>query len=311
MFLISGMAYAAGTTRTTDITAKVASLDATYTGDATNDFDKGSETNEVTAVTGVYGIRFKSVSPADYEENGGIGSLLTITYTVTNWGNDVDDIDYSTANESLEQASGDGSTSAAWLTNTTLDKTQDASVAEDGDGVVAVSVTVPPNAVNNTTWNIEIVCSANGNPIVTQYTGFNSGDYGGDGQVTSNLMFVVAGTPYILLIDRTVEIDTTGMTDYTGTADQPVPGAKLKYTIVLENNSTSGDAGAVDITLTDYTPDDTTYFAGEDSYTSDGDSTFTAPAISNGATGAVTWTQDGGALDLGERVTFNYTVIID
>ncbi len=309
--LISSVAFAAGTDKNATVTANITALSAVYdAGSGAQDLtlDKGGVGDLVKTVIGVYGIRTNS-GHGSYTMStpvaGSQGQVKSRAFVVTNWANDSDTITFVTASEAFTPQTGDTSVLADWLATTALDDYSEV-MAEDADKVVAVSVTYPVGVVKGSTYNISIGAStAAGN--VDTYSGYNGNSYGGYASRSAEATFYVDGAPYLELISRTSVVVAPG-----AQGSSVVPGAKIKYTIVLENKAPTATVGAMNITITDATPANTKYFAGEDSYIADNGVTFTAPAISNLATGAVTWAHSNtNALMIGSRITVNYTVVID
>jgi hypothetical protein len=311
--LIAGASMAA-TSGGVVISARITSLNCTYSDSSlstTWNIEKGAVADVESTVDDIFGLL--ASSPAAVQ-SGGQGDTLTFTMTVTNQGNTTDSqITYATGNNSVELAAGDNSVTADWLANTSLSKVTD-NLAEEEETVVSMSVLVPnTGVVNSTTWNIMLHALSGSTPIGT-YSGYNGTSYGGEADVSENGVFVVSGIPFLEVISYTVTVSAP--TEYVsngGAESDVVPGAKLKYTIVVENKRPTASASATYINFSDFTPDDTTYLGGADEMDAVADNGVAFDVVTQ-SVGELTWEQSNSAsnsLAVDSRVTFNFTVTVD
>ncbi len=311
--------FAAGTTAGDSVIARASSLNATYDdgiSGLTQALDKTELSDASTQVLTVFGLLFLSsgtsgISDIDQAVTGGVGTLLTRRMVVQNHANTLDaNLSYATGNYVLHKAAGDMSTEEEWLAATQLWWSA-TSLGEDADALVTVGVTVPAGVVNGTSWNILVSANTSSTPV-RKYQGFNTTEYGGYESITKSATFEVYGSPYLEVVTRTVEVvaPTAGM-QYTGGANDAVPGARLKYTIVIQNTAPTSSTAAKDIVFNDHVPVHTSYYAAAPmSFTADDGVTFATSNVS----GTLVWAQDNSAVKallVGSRVTLNFTVTID
>jgi uncharacterized repeat protein (TIGR01451 family) len=142
-----------------------------------------------------------------------------------------------------------------------------------------------------------------------------NGGYGGDDDIPYYYILEAEGFD-LSVITRSVEITSPQLKGYTGGANDPVPGAKIKYTIAVKNNSSSV-ATAVDIS--DVIPNnchlyfnDTPTVEGEvnDHWVAGTDGTGFDPTSNATAAGATITFKDIN-ISANETITLNYTVTID
>lgn len=133
-------------------------------------------------------------------------------------------------------------------------------VAADNQVTFSFKIKPAANAVNlsaaQTTLNIAITNPSN----AQSYTGFNSLVYGGFSTLSQTVTGSVTG-PEISVINRYKEVDTTGLVGFSGVVSATngaiVPGAKVKYVIVVKN---IGTATAANVAVGDNIPVHTTFF---------------------------------------------------
>ncbi len=315
MFSIAGRSFAEdkpGTTAGTAIKALIASFNAEYSDGAettSNVLNKETVTDTITEVQNIFGIRFVDVGGQlggniNLPISGGIGSTLSRVMVIENYGNTTDaQIHFATGNYLLQQAGGDDTSAALWLSKTGLSAPV-GPYLEGDDLVVTISVVVPAGAVNGTTWNIIVSANTLSTPAGI-YDGFNGENYGGYPVVTKNAVFLVAGTPYIEVITNNATL-TEGKSGAGA-----VPGSKILYTIVLENKAPTSTAAATYLVFEQTLPNNTTYYMPAPmSYVADNGVAFDVSS----ANSKLIWTQNNfvsNALKIGGRVTLNYTVTID
>jgi uncharacterized repeat protein (TIGR01451 family) len=308
---VAGASWAAGTSEGTVITARAASLNATYDdgqGGAAQNLNKALLTDVDKAITAIYGLLYQAGSSTiETVVAGGVNEHVTRLLTVRNNANTADAITCATSNAVLHQVAGDGSVLNDWLAGLSFGLS-DPNPAEDADVAVTIGVTIPALAVNGTSLNIDLSADTASTPV-GQYTGWNGTSYGGSAQQLRTATFLTQGTPYLEVVSRTSEV--TAPAGYTGGANDAVPGARIKYTVVVKNAAPTSSAAAANIAFNDQTPVNSTYYAAEPmSFTADDGVAFTTANVA----GALTWTQSNSgtnSLKVGSFVTLNFTVTID
>lgn len=173
---------------------------------------------------------------------------------------------------------------------------------------VTINVTASITAVPSTTKNV-----VSYNAFANAVGDMQNGAYGGIDNIAYYYILEAEGFD-LTVVTRSVEI--TAPTGYTGNPNDPVPGAKVKYTIAVKNNSSSV-ATAVDIS--DVIPNschlyfnDTPTVEGEvnNHWVAGIDGTSFSPTVNTTAGGATVTFMDVN-ISANATITLNYTVTID
>jgi len=277
VFLLAAgsMAHAAGVTSGTSID-NFATMTASNVASAT-------QSNTInTVVTSVYGLATNTfVDPADGSVTA--GSTTDYLFKVYNNGNVSDSIGINVGVQTFSAGAG---TTADWsvavddanpfAVGLTWQNSGGATATQGGDqatGAAAIApgayatftvrITSAADAADSSTMSVPI-SFVTGNTPVGAYKGFNNTDYGGDQTVTraagtlggaSDLTSQVSGA--VLTLSKTAVV--TAPAGYTGGGTDPVPGARIAYTVEYGN---SGAANALSVQVVDYIPTNTTYEAG-------------------------------------------------
>jgi len=275
LFLVmAGRAYAVGTASGTTI-GNFATMTATNVPSATQTLTVN------TVVTGIHGAT-TTLDPAD--GNASVGSFVDYKFKAQNKGNESDSIGIKTGVQNFGTGAGtttnwsvaadDADPFVAGLTwQTSLvatasqagdQATMAAPLAPDAEATYTVRVTVAGDALDGSTGSFQVSFVTAKTPAGI-YTGYNGTTYGGLQQAWRAAGTIVGATYLtttvqgpVLTLTKTVAA-VLAPAGYTGGAADPVPGARITYTVVFGN---SGTQAANSVVATDYPPANTTYETG-------------------------------------------------
>lgn len=210
------------------------------------------------AVAGVYGFNLGSVVTTNLAQATVTRSITAIGVTgnlyqsVTNISNDPTNIVFKFKGTS-RVIQGNVGTLALWkfgIKQATLNVNID-STTNNWKVTIWPSITARNASEAAITVNVSIPGAA----TLTRYKGFNQKYYGAYGSYDYLISAYVSG-PDIQLVNRLLNVSTSGLVGYTGTAGAVVPGAKLTYTVVIKNN---GSSTANAVAVADSIPVNTTF----------------------------------------------------
>ncbi|MDC0977700.1 chitobiase/beta-hexosaminidase C-terminal domain-containing protein [bacterium] len=129
--------------------------------------------------------------------------------------------------------------------------------------------------------------------------------------ITDDYWFEIAGNPNLVLLSRTYQVIAPTANGYTGNDDDLVPGSKIRFTVVIENQ---GETMGYDCSVRDLVPVNTHLYdigANAEPPTLNGNAINVEYQGVTGNPGSGSEVKFKFDLDAGERVTFNYTVTLD
>jgi len=327
-FLIAGFlaagtvaVHAVGTDANTIITAVSSNLIITYEDESAN--PQPTVTGDITvtnAVQAVYGLSF-SPSNALVPVTVIAGQSASFEFYALNKSNTSTTLNFSyagysrfnqpTFNYSNNTDKGVGDYD---LSNSLNAGFSAVLVPEDTIATYNFTVTVNADARDNViaTLNIYSFLDLEATPNGS-YTGINGNPYGGV-SVDIKAVVITASGPDMVFVSKSASISQPAL--YTGSATDPVPGARIIYQMVVKNN---GSATANAVSLEQNIPNDTDYDLGSmtavqssgalyaqefynDAYNTD------AGTGTDASVTKVRWTLTD--LDPGATATVNYTVVV-
>lgn len=283
MMLVAGYSISTSAAGTTSGTALTATATVSASGGVTTVTAATS-----TTVTSVYGLAtstFDEASAADKSVSA--GSFATYTVSIQNNGNISDTIGINLGAQIFDGGSGtttdwgvavdDAVVYAVGLDwnvsgNATASQAGDAtaSVSAVGPGAYAtytVRVRTAADATDGASMAVQLSFVTASTPVGS-YNGYNGNPYGGDATVLRTVGGGVAGVSYITTTVNAAVLTVAKSASVTapavyigngGGATDPVPGAKITYTITYGN---TGGGAASSVVIVDPIPANTTYLAG-------------------------------------------------
>ena len=260
--LLHTSAFALGTLKNTVIVASANSFVINFKNYTGVDQNPVSPQNHLYTgpVLGIYGFNFYNAAtanlyaPTDINRSIGAGVSANFLQNIVNISNDPANISVRVTGAAVVIA-GNVGTLSQWkfgVVNPTLNLLVNTvsnnwlpQIKPAGDALKASQV--------GTSLNVLIPGWTTDN---TQYVGFNNNLYGGYNQFEYFISATILG-PTLRLANRFSQIDSS-MNNYSGNANDLVPGAKINYSIVIVND---GNAPASTINITERIPANTTFFA--------------------------------------------------
>jgi uncharacterized repeat protein (TIGR01451 family) len=230
VLLLSGTVFADiyGTQAGTTITAP----EVTISANAGTALTSNPQTLPQVTVDQIYGI---DQSFAPFDLNAGLGGSVVYQFRYENKGNGSDSLSISKGNIVYGGTSG-GAWSVGSLSNS------GPALLDIGEVVVTFGITTATDARNSSTGTVTINAVSAGwqGSGLTEgsYTGYNLNVYGDIGQKGDIVITTIQG-PVINISSRVAT--ATAPAGYSGAGDAPVPGAKVTYTLQVQN---SGDGNA-------------------------------------------------------------------
>lgn len=283
MMLIAGYSISTSAAGTTSGTALTATATVSAGGGVATVTAATSTT--VTSVFGLATSTFDESAAADKTVTA--GDFATYTVAIQNNGNISDTI---AINLGAQVFDGGAGTTADWgaavddaavySVGLNWNTSGNATASQSGDATASPSV-VGPGAYATYTVRIRTAAGASdgasmavqlsfvtASTPVGSYNGFNGNPYGGQSSVLRTVGGGVAGVSYItttvnaavLTVAKSASVTAPGV--YIGNgggATDPVPGAKITYTITYGN---TGGGAASSVVIVDPIPANTTYLAG-------------------------------------------------
>ena len=131
-----------------------------------------------------------------------------------------------------------------------------ATIAEDAETTVYAGVYIPTTALGLDTTQLTVTVSSNYNKADTGgYDGDNGVHYAGDGN-DSTILITTATPQAFMFLSKTAESTAPVPGGYIGSSNDIVPGARLTYTIIYDNDGTDS---AANISITEYIPLNTSF----------------------------------------------------
>ena len=191
--------------------------------------------NADVTVAHIAGIR-QTVAPSD--QSSAAGGTRTYIFRYENKGNYSDSILLDKGNVIKSGLAGGTWSAGLWIPS-------DPSIPDVGDVASQFDVSVASNARDASTGTVTVNVRSAGAALsgwpTGAYVGFNGNTYGGVSAESDQVVTTVVG-PMIDIQARTVTSDQPA--GYAGSETNPVPGAKLTYTVSVKNNG-AGDANGL------------------------------------------------------------------
>lgn len=271
----SAIAGAAGTTSGTSLAA-TATIQATGVSPVTS--------GASTSVTSVYGLAtstFDETGAAD--KSASAGGFATYTMVIQNNGNTSDSIGINVGTQTFSAGSGTSTNwgvavddAAAYTVGLNWQVSGNATATQGGDQATHVAAIGPGSyatftvrvraaydATNGATMAVQVSLVTANTPVGT-YTGYNSNPYGGNASVLrtagtglgASYITTTVNAAILSLAKAAVVTAPAGYISNGGGATDPVPGARIDYTITYGN---TGSATATTVVIVDPIPTNTTY----------------------------------------------------
>jgi len=319
LILMSGVAFADyNTTANTVVTPYAVSINYTA-GSATISATSttGNTASQVT-VTANGGIIFATSPLITSAIDAAPGSPNIVTFALTNTGNASDTV---TVTHSVALQEGGISIGGPWSVSFNLISILASAKAQVPGTDTILTVTPSVTASDGATASVTVNATAfTAGRVYGQYTGDNSSIYGAAQSVTTNLKFKIK-SPYLVATKNATITAPASYVTNGGSATDPVPGARIVYSIKVQNIGT-GPSNVVEII--DRIPTANTDFEILSAVSSVGGSTITC-SNDNGATFANTCSTGSGvspnithvkfvlgsALTAGSSATVTFNAIIE
>ncbi len=190
--------------------------------------------NAQITVAHIAGIQ-QTVLPSD--QNSLAGGAVTYIFRYENMGNYADSLLLAKGDVVKAGTAGGTWTADAWSPS-------DPELPNAGDIAVQFQVTTPVNARNASTGtvtvNVRSAGAVNNGWTTGAYTGFNGNSYGGVLAADDQVVTTIVG-PTVTVSARTVAV--TQPAGYAGSSSDPVPGARLVYTVTVQNTGAGAANG--------------------------------------------------------------------
>ena len=246
----SAHAVVAGTSAGTVITANATDLEITYTDTGSNVQPTVNALADITAtVSAIYGLDGGTVAP-DLDNVVLAGNATTYTVYFRNVGNTSDTVSFNYDNVATINYQGlPGST---WEVSPLSASSQ--LLSEFAVATVSFTVTASMDAGNGSKGFVTVNAITERTPVGA-YTGFNTNLYGGAPTYSYTTTTTVSGPDVVIVTKNLVLVTAPTANGYNGGDNDVVPGAKLKYQVVLKNQGTTANAVALEQAIpahTDY-----------------------------------------------------------
>ena len=247
----SAHAVVAGTSAGTVITANATDLEITYTDTGSNVQPTVNALADITAtVSAIYGLDGGALDiTSTLSKSLLAGNAVNYTVYFRNVGNISDTVSFDYNATTINYQGLPGST---WSVSPLSASSQ--LLSEFAVATVSFTVTASMDAGNGSKGFVTVNASTGSLPVGA-YTGFNTNLYGGAPTYSYTTKTTVSGPDVVIVTKNLLLVIAPTANGYKGGNNDVVPGAKLKYQVVLKNQGTTANAVSLEQAIpahTDY-----------------------------------------------------------